>query len=193
VVDRARIAEIWIPPSMLEDPSIRGLRRRAAARAIPLRLASAGHEATIGEWRVRVLWPPEGLRPPGRNEGGLVLRIEGPEGCMLLPGDVPGGVEERLAPGLSRCAALKLGHHGSRTSTSPAWLHVLDPEIGIASASSSFADRFPAAEVRARLRGASVTLYETYRWGAIRVRLLRPFPVVVPFLLEPLAPPGAAE
>jgi competence protein ComEC len=192
VVDRARIGELWIPPSMLEDPSVRDLRRRAAARRIPLRLAAAGHEASIGDWRVRVLWPPEGLRPPGRNEGGLVLRVEGPEGCLLLPGDVPGGVEEALVHELSRCALLKLGHHGSRTSTSPAWLRALDPEVGIASASASFADRFPAADVRARLRDASVTLYETYRWGAIRVRLERPFPVVVPFLLEPLGSPAAA-
>jgi competence protein ComEC len=180
---RVPVDEIWLSSSMLEDPALRPLRRVAAARKVPLRIVARGYTASLGAWRARVLWPPPGSRPAGRNEGGVVLRLDGATGCALLPADVPVLVEDELALGLTRCTLLKLGHHGSQTSTGARLLKALDPEISVASASRFRARLFPAPVVRDRLRNGRVTLYETSFSGAVRVRFSDP-PVAIPYRLD---------
>ncbi len=186
MIERVPIGEIWLTPQTLYDPSFQRIRRLAASRRIGVRLVGQGDQTSLGDWSVRVLWPPRRLGRVGRNEGGVVLRIDGPRGCVLLPGDAPIAVEDRLAPSIGPCPVLKLGHHGSETSTGPGWLTALEPHLALVSASPSLHARFPGARLRKRLRAAGVTLYETSRWGAIRVGLGLPSPVVAPYRTEPL-------
>jgi competence protein ComEC len=188
VVERFDVGEIWVSPLTVDDPSLRRVREAAATRGVPLRIVVSGYEARLGEWRARALWPPPGLRPSSRNDGGLVVRLEGPAGCAILPADASLAVEQELAAGVSRCALLKLGHHGSETSSGPLWLAELDPDIAIASASCYRAGQFPSPAVRDRLRARHVTLYETARFGAVRVRLTDR-PVVLPYRTDALADP----
>jgi competence protein ComEC len=189
VLDRTRVGELWVGLGTLEDPSFRDVRLAASARGVPIRVVSRGDEARVGTWQARVLWPPYGSRPATRNEAAIVLLLEGPEGCALLPADIPTSVEQELLGSARPCTLLKLGHHGSRTSTGSAWLAALEPEVAIASGSRSRLPSFPHREVRSRLRAGSVTLYETARFGAIRVSFRGPLPVVAPYLAEPAGDP----
>jgi hypothetical protein len=99
-------------------------------------------------------------------------------------------VERRLSARLGPCAVLKLGHHGSVGSTGPAWLAALKPEVAVASASRFRADRFPGPSLRGRLSAERVTLYETWRFGAVRVRFSDP-PFVIPHRDD--SPPSATR
>jgi competence protein ComEC len=80
------------------------------------------------------------------------------------------------------CAVLKLGHHGSRTSSDAAFLDALAPEVALASAGRRPRAPLPHASVRARLAERRVSLYETRRDGAVRVWLSRPGPRIDPWL-----------
>jgi competence protein ComEC len=190
VLERLEVGEIWIGAPTLDDAAFREVRRLAAARRIPLRLVSAGESTRVHAWNVDVLWPPRGADPRRRNDGSLVLRLRSGEGCVLLPSDAPVRVERQLLGDLGACSVLKLGHHGSATSSGERWLGKLEPEVAVASASASRAQRFPAPEVRQRLRRTHVTLYETARWGAVRLRFADGNPVAVPYRLEPLPSSG---
>jgi competence protein ComEC len=190
VVERLEVGEIWIGAPTLDDAAFREIRRLAAERRIPLRLVSAGEGTGVHGWRVEVLWPPRGAVPLRRNDGSLVLRLQHDEACVLLPSDAPVRVERKLLGGVGACSVLKLGHHGSATSSGARWLGALAPNVAIASASASGAGRFPAPAVRERLRRTHVTLYETARWGAVRLRFPNGVPVVVPFRLDPLPSSG---
>ena len=117
--------------------------------------------------------------------GTLVLRIEGTGACAMLPGDVPARVERRLAADLRPCDILELAHHGSASSSHADWLGRLQPTVAIASAGQR-RPLLPHALVRDRLGGASVSLWETRRFGAIRVWLGEAGVAVVPYRL-PLA------
>jgi competence protein ComEC len=86
---------------------------------------------------------------------------------------------------MGRCAVLKLAHHGSATSTEPAWLARLDPELAIASAGRRTRGSLPHGRVRRRLREGRVTLWETHRHGAVRIDLHASGPVVAPFRIQP--------
>jgi competence protein ComEC len=180
VLERLGVGEVWVPPGMVEDPSFGPIRETAAARGVPLRIVASGYEAPLGRWHGRVLWPPPGFQPRSRNDGGLIVRFEGPGGCAVFPADASLAVERELVGGIDRCALLRLGHHGSETSSGAPWLAELDPDVAVASASRSRAEQFPGPGVRDRLRRRDTTLYETSRFGAVRVRFAG-FPVVLPY------------
>lgn len=172
VLEGVRVGEVWLASQALEAPAIREVRRTAARHRVPIRLVGAGDLAALPGVRARLLWPPRGRRFRESNDSSLVLRIETHDGvCALLPGDAPARVERELAPGIAPCAVLKLGHHGSLTSTDPAWLAALSPRVAIASAGRRERSPLPHPTVRRRLERAGVEVFETEPSGAIRVEL----------------------
>ena len=98
----------------------------AAARrdGVPVKPLHRGMEWFAGGARVRVLHPPE----PGwerrqvRNDDSVVLEVLYGDVSMLLTGDSSDVTEREILPLLSpaRVRILKVGHHGSRTSSSSA-------------------------------------------------------------------------
>ncbi|MBW2282773.1 MAG: DNA internalization-related competence protein ComEC/Rec2, partial [Deltaproteobacteria bacterium] len=180
VLARLVVDEVWLSAQTAWQAL--DLRRDAAARGIPLRLVSQGDGARLGEFDVSVLWPPPGARYSAANRASLVLRVEGPDGCALLPGDVPARVERQLDGPRSDCAVLKLAHHGSGSSTGAALLARERPWVAVASAGRRRRAPLPHADVRARLDAALVTLWETHRHGAVHVRFTPHGLVVTPFL-----------
>ncbi len=102
--------------------------------------------------KIEVLGPP---RPPVRgtkhdmHNNGVVLSIEG---WFLLPGDLERDGEARLVrQGLAPHAVLKAGHHGSKTSSSAAWLKALDPKWVLMSCGRANRYRHPHPWVLGRL------------------------------------------
>ena len=111
----------------------------------------------------------------------MVLRIDSAHTCVLLPGDVPASVERTLVPRLAPCDVLKLAHHGSASSSDPAWLDALRPRIAIASVGRR-ASPLPHRDVRRRLRARGTEIWETWRSGALRITLHPHGPRIDPFL-----------
>ena len=115
------------------------------------------------------------LSPAGEQEGNAascVLLIEAAGYRYLLAGDVGVREERELirywGNGLDSDVLL-VAHHGSKTSTSQAWLNAVSPSIAIVTA--GYASRFghPHDEVVTRLERSGVTVYETARDGALTV------------------------
>jgi competence protein ComEC len=92
---------------------------------------------------------------------------------VLLPGDIEQAAEQALlARGAPLSAEiLKLPHHGSRSSSSLAFLRAVGPRIAIASAPCRGRWAMPHDEVRDRLRSLGASLWWTGRDGAVRVGL----------------------
>ena len=149
---------------------------------MPERVVAAGDRLGGAGLSLRVLWPPAPLRPASTNESSLVLRAESERGCALLGGDAPAAVELRLVPSLARCDVLKVGHHGSASSSAAAFLDALDPVVAVASAGRRPRAPLPHPAVRARLADRSISLFDTRRDGAVEIALDRPGPLVRPWL-----------
>lgn len=186
VLESFPVGELWLSRSALDSPASGPVRRAAARAGIPLRVVGAGTSAVVHPWRIEVRSPPSGSRAGTPNPGSLVLRLDAPFGCVMLPGDIPAAIERKLALRAAPCAVLKLAHHGSASSSDPAWLDVLRPEVAIASAGARRRGALPERSVRARLRARQITLWETRRWGAISVRFAPQGPVVSPYRPAPI-------
>jgi len=104
-----------------------------------------------------------------RNDGARVLRVEFGLASVLLASDVEAAGEQALLASGAPLAAtvLKVPHHGSRTSSSPALLNAVRPSLAIISVGARNAYRHPDPAVLGRLAAAGATIYRTDRDGAI--------------------------
>ncbi|HTO07295.1 MAG TPA: DNA internalization-related competence protein ComEC/Rec2 [Myxococcota bacterium] len=176
------VGELWLGRETHAAPALRPLRLAAARLGVRVRIIAAGDALGVSELALRVHWPPVEYLAPTTNAGSLVLQVGGPRACALLGGDAPGAVERALAGTLPQCDVLKLGHHGSATSSDPEWLDALEPVVAIASAGRRPRSPLPHPAVRARLGARAISLWETRRAGALDVELARPGPRVAPWL-----------
>lgn len=109
------------------------------------------------------------------NNASCVLRIETTNGQrLLLPGDIEQAAESQLVArqgGGLRSAVLVAPHHGSATSSSPAFVAAVDPEFVIVPAAWRNRYGFPKQAVSDRYRSAGARILETGRSGAVSVKL----------------------
>lgn len=136
---------------------------------------SAGHQrceaGQAWQWdgvRFEVLHPRPGAASPKPNALSCVLRVQGSGGSALLAGDIEVQQErELLAQGIAPVDLLLVPHHGSRTSSSEAFLDTLHP--GLALVQAGYRNRFghPAADVLERYRERGIHVLASAPCGAV--------------------------
>jgi len=146
----------------------------ARARGVPvLRPEQICGEHAIGGARVEVLAPcPTFSADRGPNDNSFVLRISYGERALLLVGD-----SEREEEGILLSTAadrlhadvLKVGHHGSRTSSSPAFLAAVAPRETIVSVGRRNRFGHPHPLTLAALAVTGARVWRTDRDGAVAV------------------------
>lgn len=117
------------------------------------------------------LHPTPGL-PYLKNLSSCVLRVSGPGGSALIPGDIDSTIEGRLLRDQRRALnadVLLVPHHGSASSSTQAWIDAVSPEFALVSAGFKNRFDFPRSEVVARYRGAEVAFLNTADSGQIEV------------------------
>ncbi|HET9049438.1 MAG TPA: DNA internalization-related competence protein ComEC/Rec2 [Chiayiivirga sp.] len=123
---------------------------------------------------LRVLHPPK-FFPYLKNESSCVVRIEaGGRGLILLPGDISSLIEGRLLRESGddlKSLALVVPHHGSRSSSSEAFIEAVAPTVAMIG--SGYRNRFdlPRPDVLQRYRARGIDLFDTARTGAIHLRI----------------------
>jgi competence protein ComEC len=137
ILDNFRPGTLWVgaEPETAEWETV---RRHAAADhvgIVPLHRGSP--DITIGGVRIRVLAPSPDYQSGDHpaNDDSLVLGMTYGKRSVLLTGDAERPVEDDMvASGLLHpVTLLKVGHHGSRTSSSEAFLDQLSPQFAIIS------------------------------------------------------------
>jgi len=108
------------------------------------------------------------------NDRGCVLKVSTPGASALLPGDVEARAEAELLSrdaAALRAAVLVVPHHGSRTSSTPAFVAAVAPQVAIFPV--GYRNRFghPHPAVVARYEQASADLRRTDCEGAVHVEL----------------------
>lgn len=120
-----------------------------------------------------LLHPPEHF-PYLRNDSSCVLRVVANGTVALLPGDIQAIIESRLLreqPEKLAADVLLVPHHGSRTSSSMAFVEAVSPKFALIG--SGHRNRFglPREEIVQRYREHGAALADTAQAGAITVRL----------------------
>lgn len=119
---------------------------------------------------LRILFPDRDVSGIETNTGSIVARLEYGQTSVLLTGDSPISIESYLvslgAEDL-HSTILKLGHHGSRTSTSEAYVEAVSPDVAIISAGKDNRYGHPHKEVIGILSELMVPYRNTSEEGTI--------------------------
>jgi beta-lactamase superfamily II metal-dependent hydrolase len=105
------------------------------------------------------------------NDASIVIRLTYGQASFMLTGDAEDAEETAILAGGAdlRSAVLKVGHHGSRSSTGEAFLSAVDPQIGVISAGEDNRYGHPHQDVLDRLSQHGVTVYRTDLSGTITI------------------------
>jgi competence protein ComEC len=116
-----------------------------------------------------VLNPVQPLEFNYQNENSVVMRLHFGEWSFLLMGDAEADTEESiLQSGLEVSSdVLKVGHHGSNSSTTDDFLNGVSPSIAIVSAGKNNQYDHPHQETLDKLFANGITVYGTYQSGTL--------------------------
>lgn len=140
-------------------------------RHLPRLLAHKGMQIDLGEGVVAdILYPDHDARGMETNSASIVMRVHYGATAFLLSGDLPQAQENDIAKEFGaglHAQVLKLGHHGSRTSSSPYWLAAVGPDMAIISAGKNNRYGHPHQEVLALLQKLNIPYLQTFDEGTI--------------------------
>ncbi len=138
-------------------------------KGIPVEEAKPGTVYTLGTAQLTVLAPLS--ESDEANNISVVTRLTFGERSFLFMGDAETEVEkELLAAGRPLSAeVIKLGHHGSNTSSSQAFLSKVDPDYAIIACGKGNSYGHPHDEVLTRLDTMDVTVYRADVHGHIAI------------------------
>ena len=152
-------------------PERQSLVRAAARAGLSIEALRAGGSMLTDGVRINVLHPPppDWERQRARNDDSLVLELIFGEVAIILTGDAGEAVESGIAAALSpaHVRILKVGHHGSRTSTSAPFLDAVRPSAALISAGRANIYGHPSPVVLSRLHAAGAAVFRTDRDGEI--------------------------
>ena len=133
------------------------------------------------------------VRYPTVNDASVVVELRMGRRRIWLMGDAEQFAEGRLAHPPVRADVLKVGHHGSRTSSTEAFLRALGPAHAVISCGVNNRFGFPHSEVLGRLDRLGVTVWRTDRDGAVTVWTDGDAMTVRGFIRSGRAPPSVTS
>ena len=177
-----RPRELWVAVDPNSD-SYRALLAEAVALGIKVRHLRAGDRLAWDSLDLAVLAPTHAYSNPGPpiNNDSLVLRLEFGRASALLEGDAEALSEHQMisaslinpAAQLGPDTLLKVGHHGSRTSTTPEFLALVAPQDAVISVGRNNTFGHPRTEVIQRLSDAHARVFRTDHFGLTTFLLSR--------------------
>lgn len=173
--DRFRVRTVLDPGVAQASAAYLALLERVEEERAMWVRAVAGDVIRIDDATLYILWPPA-RGGDDANETSLSFRLELPGFAYVNTGDAPIETEqailESVPPGALRADVVKLGHHGSRTSSAVAWLDAIRPDIAVMSLGRDNRYGHPHAATLARLDSAGVDeVWRTDRQGSLCIEV----------------------
>jgi competence protein ComEC len=172
VLENCRPDVLALPAGYESSAALRGLAERATAMGIVVRAVSVGDTLFDGRGcRLVVLSPTAALTGTGvgENDRSVVLHARLGRAAVLLTGDMENRAErELLSNGRAvRADVLKVGHHGSATSSSRPFLAAVGASIGAISVGEGNRYGHPDAATARRLEESGAEVLRTDLDGAL--------------------------
>lgn len=162
------IGTVIMPDKPHTTKTYENLIKAIDEKNIPINMPKPGDTFTMGKANIQVT-APKNLADNDLNEVSIVLRVEFGETVFLFTGDADTKSEkDQLASGLPlKADVLKVGHHGSRTSSTQKYLDAVKPSYAVISCGVGNTYGHPHSEVMTRLHGTGAEIYRTYENGTI--------------------------
>ncbi|AHF07063.1 ComEC/Rec2 family competence protein [Desulfitobacterium metallireducens] len=163
------IGQIVMPKQTSSTQSFRSLLTAISQKGLKITEAKAGLKLDLGSEVKAEMLAPNSTQYEEVNDYSAVLRLTYGQTAFLFTGDAQSESEqEMMNAGYDlRADVLKVGHHGSRTSTSAAFLARVQPEYAVISVGNDNDYGHPTVNTLTRLQKAGVSLYRTDESGTV--------------------------
>jgi competence protein ComEC len=168
-----RVRNAFVARTPENDPEYAKFAETLRARQIPQSLLVAGDVLHFGRVTVTALWPPPiaDRNAASRNNDSIVLQLRYGERTVLMTGDVEKEGEAAIlaANNVIGSDVVKVPHHGSRTSSTEAFVNATHPRLAIISVGLTSMFGHPREEVVNRWRQSGAEVMTTGKRGTITV------------------------
>jgi len=165
--------ELWTGSTPASEAWSR-VREKANSQGVKITAMESGRSFDFGGTRIQILSPPIGYvpAPTPKNNDSLAMRITFGQRSFLLTGDMEKPMELRaLSDGWPlRSDVIKVGHHGSNTSSTDSFLDAVSPTFALISDGFENSFHHPHPLVLERLAAHRVTALRTDFEGLVTAR-----------------------
>lgn len=163
----AKVGTAYCPVTTGTTQTFENFLKYLKAQGKSITVPTAGQQFSLGEANVTILGPIHSAEDS--NNSSIVLKVQFGATSFLFTGDAEREEEQDLLNSGAdlQSTVLKVGHHGSDTSTSYPFLRAVAPQYAVISVGAGNSYGHPTEEVLSRLRDAGVTTYRTDMQGEI--------------------------
>lgn len=167
IIGEFNVDEVWLPGNPSTSNTYLNVLQSIEASGTDYYEPRAGDVFDIGEMRIDVLYPEQ--LTGAANEESISMKLTYGDIQFVFTGDAGVKEEQEMIDNGTdlRAEILHLGHHGSNTSTSSAFLEAVSPEVAIYSAGADNSYGHPHAEVLAAVENTGAEVYGTDVNGTI--------------------------
>lgn len=165
--------DVVFEPGTYNDSTIyKSIEKEIKSQNTKRVLARAGTRIDIGGGAyIEILFPDRDVSIWDNNDGSVVARLVYGESTIMLTGDATTRTEEIVLENYNeeylRSDILKIGHHGSRTSTSKEFLEKVRPQYAVISSGQGNSYGHPHKEILSILESFGVEILRTDTLGTI--------------------------
>ncbi|MDO8468130.1 MAG: ComEC/Rec2 family competence protein [Candidatus Peribacter sp.] len=170
VLRRFEVGALLLPAIQNDEEPYRALLAIARERGVALVKADPKRDIDLNDGvTLDILWPPDPVPSMEDNDASVIVRASYGTGSILFTGDLSvKGEETLLASGIDVSAqVLKIGHHGSRFSSSDSFLAAVHPRLAVISVGKDNHYGHPNPETLERLTKAGIPVRTTAEEGEI--------------------------
>lgn len=163
----ASVGTAYCPVTTGTTETFQSFVKYLAQRGKQITVPTAGESFALGRAQVQILGPLHSAEDS--NDNSIVLKVSFGATSFLFTGDAERAEEQDLLnAGVNlQSTVLKVGHHGSDTSTSYPFLRAVAPQYAVISVGAGNSYGHPTEAVLSRLRDAGVTTFRTDMQGEI--------------------------
>lgn len=163
----ASVGTAYCPVTTGTTETFQSFVKYLAQRGKQITVPTAGEAFALGGAQVQILGPLHSAEDS--NDNSIVLKVSFGATSFLFTGDAERAEEQDLLnAGVNlQSTVLKVGHHGSDTSTSYPFLRAVAPQYAVISVGAGNSYGHPTEAVLSRLRDAGVTTFRTDMQGEI--------------------------
>jgi len=169
VIENFQIGKFYMPKVTTTTKTFEDVLRAAKAKGLSINVAKAGLTLDLGEGIKAEMIAPNSAYYDDLNNYSAVIKITYKNTAFLFTGDAEKESEqEMLNRGYDlKADVLKVGHHGSSSTTTWAFLKAVSPKYAVISVGKGNDYGHPHKETMEKLKSLGITVYRTDECGTI--------------------------
>ena len=167
IIENFKIDRYFMPDVITTTKTFEDTIDALNSKNIRLETPNIGDTFDLGDAKIQVLYV--GTDTDDLNNDSIVLKINYYNNNFLFMGDATTKVESAIINDELKADVLKVGHHGSNTSTSKEFLNKVQPNYAIISVGLNNNYNLPSKKIIERLQDKNIKIYRTDESGTIIV------------------------